>query len=108
MCVCISVIKAAEGILLFINLINSPGISNQRVIKNEEIATIYSLHSQGGHFPLILRSGGEAQLYHAVLQQIVIISLLPDCSATEKTMDSKNLEGHQAIVQGKTTHLMIR
>lgn len=40
MCVCISVIKAAEGILVFIKLNNSPGISNQRVIKNEEIATV--------------------------------------------------------------------
>ena len=38
---------------------------------------------------------------------MIIISEVADWSATEKTMDSENLEGHQVIFQGKATSLLI-
>lgn len=74
--------------------------------------TEYQPLSHSSHFPLTSGSGWvglTVVLLCFTLQavkHIVIISLLPDGSATEKSMDNENLEGYWAIRQGKIAYLM--
>ena len=63
---------------------------------------IYSPHSHSGHFPTLRLGGSDVRLLcsrlHVVyswrIWQILIISPRPDWSATQKAMDSDNLERH--------------